>query len=362
MTRPKTLRQAKADYKKYSHRLSDKDLSLCERAAELDRRAEAVRAREKRRRQAQQRREEQQKSEEDARRKIGIGLATQLAGYSNTQKQMRAGMEAFLGLGKVFNNERGIDVGKLQNSGGMQLEEFESVDDCFQEPCDDDESWNNVDLTTAKEPAQNQMRSIATTSPKKDNDNLDEITTGSSSSKELNSFSPPKMAIVSPVILRQNKSPAKISPVKLWEDMLASSTQIAREINTSETPSKSSSSKGLNRSLFDLGLSTQVLQDAFGEDECDDGLQNDQEIVNLQGLPLQSPVRSSLRALQPPDIRVPGAIRAREIRVSLQVLDEALHHEVHHASSSKMESSSPFVINDSSWEAAALKKLMEVEA
>jgi hypothetical protein len=144
--------------------------------------------------------------------------------------------------------------------------------------------------------------------------------------------------------------------------MLASSTQIAREINTSETPSKSSSSKELNRSLFDLGLSTQVLQDAFGEDESDDGLQNDQEIVNLQGLPLQSPVKSSLRALQPPDIRVPGVIRPRDFRVSLQLLDEALHHEVHHMSSSKMESSSPFVINDSSWEAAALKKLMEVEA
>ena len=347
MTRPKTLRQIKADYKKYNHRLSDKDLNRCERAVELERRAEAIRAREKRRRQAQQRREEQQRSEEDARRKIGIGLATQLAGYSNTQKQMKGGMEAFLGLGKRFHNERGNEVGILQKSGAIQSEEFERVDECFQEPWDDDdESWNNVDLTMAKESAQNQMRFIATTNPEKDNDSRDEITTGRSSSKELNPFSPPKMAILSPVILRQNKSPAKTSPIRLWEDMLASSTQIAREINTSETPSKSSSSKELNRSLVDLGLSTRLLQDAFGEDESDDGLQNDQKIVNLQALISQSPTRSSLRALQSPDIHV----------------REALRRDIDHASSLKMESSSPFAINDSSWEAAALKKLMEAEA
>jgi len=155
MIKPKTLRQVKADYKKYNYRLSDKDLNRCERAAELDRRAEATRTREKKRHQAQQRREEEQRNQEDARRKLGIGLATQLVGYSRTQEQMKTGMEAFLGLRKEFNSGRGNDMRKLQNSGPMQLEEFESVDECFQEPWYDDEGRNNVDLTIAKEPAQN---------------------------------------------------------------------------------------------------------------------------------------------------------------------------------------------------------------
>ena len=349
MTGPKTLRQAKADYKKYGPRLSEKDVSRFERAAELDRRAEAIRTREKRRRQAQQRREEQERREDDVRRKMGIGLATQLAGYSKTQQQMKAGMEAFLGLGKGFNNGRGNDVGKLQNSGAMQLQKFENVDECLQEPWDDEESWNNVDIITVKEQEHNQTASTVT---KKDNDSHDETTMGSSSSKPFNYLSSPETAMPPPVALHQNKSPAKISPVKLWEDMLASSTQIAREINASETPSKSSS-KEPNRSLFDLGLSTQVLQDAFGEDGSDDGLPT-----------LQSPTISSIRASDQSAIHVPSATRVRDFRMSMKVLDEAPHHEVHYAST-KRKSSSPFLIDgldDSSWEAAALKIVMEVEA
>ena len=357
MTGPKTLRQAKADSKKYRPRLSDKDLSRCERAAELDRRAEAARAREKRRRQAQQRREEQERNKEDARRKMGIGLATQLAGYSKTQQQMKSGMEAFLGLGKEFKSARGNDMGKLQNPGAMQLTEFDSVDECFQEPWDDDEGWQNVDVITAKEQEQNQTISTVTTRPKKDNDSHDEATRRSSPFKAL-----PETAMSPPAVVHQNRSPTKISPVMLWEDMLASGSQIAREINASKSPSKSSA-KGRNGSLLDLGLSTQVLQDAFAEDGSDDGLLN-QEIVNLQGLPLQSSTISSLQPLKPPAIHVPGTVRGCDFRVSMPALDEALHHDVHNASP-KRESSSPFVvdgIDDSSWEAAALKKLMEVEA
>lgn len=362
MTGPKTLRQAKADYKKYGPRLSDKDLNRFERAAELDRRAEAIRAREKRRRQAQQRREEQERSNEDARRKMGIGLATQLAGYSKTQQQMKAGMETFLGLGKRFNSGRENDMGNLHNSGAMQLAEFESADECSGGPWEEDEGWNNVDVITAKEQEHNQTVFTVTTCPKKENDSCDKTTMRSPSSKALNCPSPSEAAMLPPVVPHQNKSPAKISPVKLWEDMLASSSQIAREINSSQTPSKSSSKRS-KRSSFDLGLSTQVLQDAFEEDWSDDGLPNDQGIVNLQGLPLQSPTISSPRILKSPATHVPDTVRVLDSRVSMQILEEALHHEVHNASP-KRESTSPFLIDgidDSSWEAAALKILMEAE-
>src|SRR5579871_1156344 len=194
MTRPKTLRQAKSDYKKYGSRLSDKDISHFERAAELDRRAEAIRAREKRRRQARQRREEQERSKEDARRKMGIGLATQLAGYCKTQQQMKAGMETFLGLRKRLNSGRGNDMEKLHSSGAIQLTEFENVDEFFQEPWDDDdEVWNNMDVLTVKEQENNQTVSTVTTCPKKNNNNSDKATLGSPSSKAFNCLSPPEM-------------------------------------------------------------------------------------------------------------------------------------------------------------------------
>lgn len=71
-----------------------------ERAYELDQRAARFRDAEERRRAAKKKREEKEAKEERARQQIGVGLATQLAGYSHTQVQLKSGMEAFLGVNK----------------------------------------------------------------------------------------------------------------------------------------------------------------------------------------------------------------------------------------------------------------------
>lgn len=301
-----------------------------------------------------------EKREDEARRKMGIGLATQLARYSKTQQQMKAGMEAFLGLGKGSDSGRGSDIGTVQNSG-TKLEEFECVDECLQELWDDDATWDIADPVIAKE----HLGTIANTTPKRDNSSCEEYAIGVLSATKLSYLSSPKMAIPPPAVAHQNKSPTKISPIKLWEDMLASSSQIAREISTSETPSKPSSKAPIG-SLFDLGLSTQEIQDVFEEDESDDELlkERENEIVNLQELPPRSLSRSSPQVFKPPSIPASGTARPRGFGASTQVLDEAPHDEVGHALLERKSSSSYGMddVEDSSWEAAALKLLMEAEA
>ena len=96
--RPKTLRQVKAEWKKRSSYVSDAERKRLERGAELDRRAEAIRERDRRRKVAQERREQHEEREREARRKTGVGLATQLAGFNHTQKRMKGAMENFLSV------------------------------------------------------------------------------------------------------------------------------------------------------------------------------------------------------------------------------------------------------------------------
>jgi len=100
-TAPQTLRQAKAAYKQQQGpRLSEHEQRQIDRGAELLRRAERAKEQERRKKENQRRREEKERKERKARTSIGIGLATQLAGYSHTQVAMKKGMETFLGMGK----------------------------------------------------------------------------------------------------------------------------------------------------------------------------------------------------------------------------------------------------------------------
>lgn len=100
--KPKTLRQAKAEYKAHSSLVSPVEQKRLERGHELDRRAQAVRQQDARKRDAERKRKLQEEREKEERTKMGIGLATQLVGYSVTQKKMKSGLEPSSGIERAI--------------------------------------------------------------------------------------------------------------------------------------------------------------------------------------------------------------------------------------------------------------------
>ncbi|KAF2404126.1 hypothetical protein EJ06DRAFT_546115 [Trichodelitschia bisporula] len=95
---PMTSKQAKKQYNKHGPRLTEKELKRLEQSAADDQRAQMLRDQEKRRKEARKKREIQQQREEEKRQELGIGLATQLAGYNRTQIKTKNWMENFVGL------------------------------------------------------------------------------------------------------------------------------------------------------------------------------------------------------------------------------------------------------------------------
>ena len=116
---PQTSKQAKAAYKKHGSRLSTRDLREIERAEELQRRADRIKEQERRKKLAQKRKAEKEQREREARAKSGIGLATQLAGYSHSQVGMKNGMESFLRRG-TMREGAGKDIGE-KPKGAMDV-------------------------------------------------------------------------------------------------------------------------------------------------------------------------------------------------------------------------------------------------
>jgi hypothetical protein len=101
-----TTSEVKKQYKQHGAGVSAQQRAHLLRGHELDERAARHREAEARRRAAKDKRVEKMHKEEAARRQIGIGLATQLVGYSHTQAQLKSGMEAFLGLKKKKEEEK----------------------------------------------------------------------------------------------------------------------------------------------------------------------------------------------------------------------------------------------------------------
>lgn len=100
MHRAQTLKQARTEYNKSSRSsISIEEQRRINRGAELLQRAESLKEAERRRKAAAQKRKEKEQRDAELRRKAKIGLATQCAGYSHTQKAMKKGMEAWVGIG-----------------------------------------------------------------------------------------------------------------------------------------------------------------------------------------------------------------------------------------------------------------------
>jgi hypothetical protein len=106
-TRPaQTTSEVKKQYRQHGAGLTTQQRAHLLRGHELDERAARHREAEARRRAAKDKRAERLRKEEAARQQIGIGLATQLVGYSHTQAQLKSGMEAFLGVKKKKDEEK----------------------------------------------------------------------------------------------------------------------------------------------------------------------------------------------------------------------------------------------------------------
>ncbi|KAF2748333.1 hypothetical protein M011DRAFT_466740 [Sporormia fimetaria CBS 119925] len=108
-----TTKEVKKEHKKNRYGISDNQLRVLQRDALLDERAKRFREQEERKRAAKKKREAKERKEMEARRQLGVGLATQLVGYSHTQAQLKKGMESFLGFKKRKpEDNHNVDVQK----------------------------------------------------------------------------------------------------------------------------------------------------------------------------------------------------------------------------------------------------------
>lgn len=126
---PQTSKQAKAAYKKHGFRLSVRDIREIERAEELQRRADRIKEQERRKKLAQKRKAEKEQRDRETRAKLGVGLATQLAGYSHSQHRMKNGMESFLKMGRVGDRSREGVAEKARGAMEVLSDEKEKEED-----------------------------------------------------------------------------------------------------------------------------------------------------------------------------------------------------------------------------------------
>lgn len=135
-----TTSEVKKLHKQNGPRLAERQMRQLERGHELDVRAARMREAEERKKAAKKKREEKEEKERAARRQMGVGLATQLIGYSHTQAQLKNGMEAFLGLKRRKEEEQRRRQAELTKTLEAIAQEVEK------EPWgDDDEDDENAE-------------------------------------------------------------------------------------------------------------------------------------------------------------------------------------------------------------------------
>jgi hypothetical protein len=141
-----TSTEAKKAYKKNGPTISDSTHKQLQRGHELEQRAEREREAEKRRKLAKEKRIEREQKEDQIRKQIGVGLATQLIGYSHTQAHLKKGMEAFLGISKKQEQEsrRKAEEKRREEELAKHLEAI--AQDIENEPFDVDEDLDNAML------------------------------------------------------------------------------------------------------------------------------------------------------------------------------------------------------------------------
>jgi hypothetical protein len=141
-----TSTEAKKAYKKNGPTISENTHKQLQRGHELEQRAEREREAEKRRKLAKEKRIEREQKEEQIRKQAGVGLATQLIGYSHTQAHLKKGMEAFLGISKKQEQESRRKAEEKQREEELAKKLEAIAQDIEKEPFDDDEDLDNAML------------------------------------------------------------------------------------------------------------------------------------------------------------------------------------------------------------------------
>jgi hypothetical protein len=150
-----TSTEAKKAYKKNGPVISERTHKQLQRGYELEQRAAREREAEKRRKLAKERREERERKETAIRQQLGVGLATQMIGYSHTQANLKKGMEAFLGVNKRKQDEerrRGEEEQRKEEELAKKLEVI--AQDIEKEPFDNDDGMEDAMLGLPAVPAQ----------------------------------------------------------------------------------------------------------------------------------------------------------------------------------------------------------------
>lgn len=140
-TRPNRVAQTSTEvrklYKRNGGGIPERQQRQLERAADLEKRAQGLREREERNRANKKKREEKERKDAALRRINGVGLATQLAGYSHTQAQLKRGMEAFIG----YNKNRKLEQQKKELEVAKKLEAIVEAE-VSKEPWDEDDTFD----------------------------------------------------------------------------------------------------------------------------------------------------------------------------------------------------------------------------
>lgn len=95
-----TSARAKASFQKNGPRLTEREIKRIERDAVLFRRAEELKERDANRKRAKEKARLKEARERESRRKTGLGLATQLVGFSHSQGRMKVGTFSYRRVGK----------------------------------------------------------------------------------------------------------------------------------------------------------------------------------------------------------------------------------------------------------------------
>ncbi|XPT04629.1 hypothetical protein M3J09_013705 [Ascochyta lentis] len=131
-----TSTEVKKAYKKNGPAISERTHKQLQRGYDLEQRAAREREAEKRRKIIKEKREERERKEKAVRQQLGVGLATQLIGYSHTQANLKKGMEAFLGV----NRKRQDDERRRKEREEELARKLEAIaQNIEKEPFDDDD-------------------------------------------------------------------------------------------------------------------------------------------------------------------------------------------------------------------------------
>lgn len=142
-----TSTEVKKAYKKNGPVISERTHKQLERGYELEQRAAREREFENRRKAAKVKREERERKERAVRQQLGVGLATQMIGYSHTQANLKKGMETFLGVNKKRQDDERRKMGEAKKIEDELAKKLEVVaQETEKDPFDDFEDMDDVTL------------------------------------------------------------------------------------------------------------------------------------------------------------------------------------------------------------------------